>query len=172
MSRRGGRGRHDVTLGSINLGRDMPSAEVASVRLGARANDRAVGTRRPMLTIAATATAAVVVAVVQYAVPAVVPVLGRAPDAPPDEWWRWSMSLLVQTLGVRQMLANLVTLAPGRVRGRAVARAYRLLPEQLPRCWHARPSLAATPSRLTTWAVQSGQSTSMMSTRCSSSKIR
>jgi membrane associated rhomboid family serine protease len=53
---------------------------------------------------------AVVAAVVQYAVPAVVPVLERAPDAP-HEWWRWGTSLLVQTLGVHQVLANLVTLA-------------------------------------------------------------
>ena len=74
-----------------------------------RGENGITGSRRPVLTVAATAVA-VVAGLVQYAVPAVVPVLERAPDAP-QEWWRWMTSLLVQTLGVHQMLGNLVTLA-------------------------------------------------------------
>ena len=89
------------------------------MRLGVE--DR-IGTRRPVLTAVAIAVA-VVAAVVQYAMPAVVPVLERATDAP-HEWWRWGTSLLVQTSGAHQVLGNLVTLALiGYVAERLLGRA-------------------------------------------------
>jgi membrane associated rhomboid family serine protease len=65
--------------------------------------------RIPVLTAAAVAVAAVA-AVVQYAVPAVVPVLERGP-LDTGEWWRLVTPLLVQTLGWYQVVTNLVTLA-------------------------------------------------------------
>lgn len=63
--------------------------------------------------IAATAVgAAAVAAVVQYAVPSVVPVLERALGAlEAGQWWRVVTPLFVQTLGWYQVVTNLVTLA-------------------------------------------------------------
>jgi hypothetical protein len=55
---------------------------------------------------------AIIAAVVQYTVPAAVPLLQRDPGGLPDgQWWRLVTPLLVQTLGWYQVLANLVTLA-------------------------------------------------------------
>jgi membrane associated rhomboid family serine protease len=57
-------------------------------------------------------TVAVVAAIMQYAVPAAVPVLERDHDGlARGEWWRLVTPLLVQTLGWYQVLTNLVTLA-------------------------------------------------------------
>ena len=65
----------------------------------------------PLLT-AITLTVAVMAAMVQYAVPDVVPALQRDPEGlTHGQWWRLATSLLVQTLGWYQVLANLVTLA-------------------------------------------------------------
>jgi membrane associated rhomboid family serine protease len=62
-----------------------------------------------------TATAfaiAVAAAVLQYAVPDVVPWLQRDPAAlSQGQWWRLATPLLVQTLGWYQVAANLITLA-------------------------------------------------------------
>jgi hypothetical protein len=71
-----------------------------------------VGIRRfPVLTVIAVAVATVA-AIVQYAVPAVVPVLQRDPvGLAHGQWWRLVTPLLVQTLGWYQVLTNLVTLA-------------------------------------------------------------
>ncbi|HEX5541550.1 MAG TPA: rhomboid family intramembrane serine protease [Micromonospora sp.] len=67
--------------------------------------------RAPVLTVTALAVA-VVAAIVQYAAPAVVPVLERDGAAlAQGQWWRWVTPLLVQTLGWHQILANLVALA-------------------------------------------------------------
>jgi membrane associated rhomboid family serine protease len=70
------------------------------------------GIRRfPVLTTAAVIVATVA-AIVQYAVPAVVPALQRDIDGLAEgEWWRLVTPLLVQTLGWHQVLANLMTLA-------------------------------------------------------------
>lgn len=62
-----------------------------------------------MLTAVAVGVAAVA-AVVQYAVPSVVPVLERGP-LDTGQWWRVVTPLLVQTLGWYQVVMNLVTLA-------------------------------------------------------------
>jgi hypothetical protein len=64
---------------------------------------------RPTLTAVAVGMAGVA-AVVQYAAPAVVPVLQRDP-AVTEQWWRLVTPLLVQTLGWYQVVTNLVTLA-------------------------------------------------------------
>jgi membrane associated rhomboid family serine protease len=64
---------------------------------------------RPTLTAVAVGVAGVA-AMVQYAVPAVVPVLQRDPDAG-GQWWRLLTPLFVQTLGWYQVVTNLVTLA-------------------------------------------------------------
>lgn len=51
-------------------------------------------------------------AVLQYAAPAVVPLLQRTPNGlARGEYWRLATPLLVQTLGAHQVLANLATLA-------------------------------------------------------------
>jgi hypothetical protein len=73
---------------------------------------RSSGIRRfPVLTATAF-TVAAVAAVVQYAVPAVVPALQRDPHGlVHGQWWRLVTPLLVQTLGWYQVLTNLVTLA-------------------------------------------------------------
>jgi membrane associated rhomboid family serine protease len=63
--------------------------------------------RFPVVTAIATGIAAVA-AVAQYAIPAMIPALQRAPDS---QWWRLLTSLLVQTLGWYQVVTNLVTLA-------------------------------------------------------------
>jgi membrane associated rhomboid family serine protease len=67
--------------------------------------------RKPI--IAATAVGvATVAAVVQYAVPSVVPVLQRESGAlEAGQWWRLVTPLFVQTLGWYQVVTNLVTLA-------------------------------------------------------------
>ncbi len=67
--------------------------------------------RLPVLTSTAVVVATVA-AVVQYAVPAVVPAWQRDPAGlPPGLWWRLVTPLFVQTLGWYQVLVNLVTLA-------------------------------------------------------------
>jgi membrane associated rhomboid family serine protease len=67
--------------------------------------------RFPILTAIAV-TVAVAAAVMQYAVPAVVPALQRDTDALlQGQWWRLGSPLLVQTLGWHQVVANLLTLA-------------------------------------------------------------
>jgi hypothetical protein len=65
----------------------------------------------PVLTAVATGIA-VVAAVAQYTVPAMVPALQRVPGGglPDGQWWRLVSPLLVQTLGWYQVAANLVTL--------------------------------------------------------------
>jgi len=68
-----------------------------------------VTTRKPVVA-AAVFGVAVVAAVVQYAVPSVVPVLERDPSTS-GQWWRLATPLLVQTLGWYQVVMNLVTLA-------------------------------------------------------------
>jgi membrane associated rhomboid family serine protease len=70
------------------------------------------GVRRfPAVTAMATGIA-VVAAVAQYVIPAMIPALQRAPGGLPDgQWWRLLTPLLVQTLGWYQVVANLVTLA-------------------------------------------------------------
>jgi hypothetical protein len=66
---------------------------------------------RPVLTVVAVAVA-VVAAVLQYAVPAMVPALQRESSGlAHGQYWRLATPLLVQTLGWYQVLANLVTLA-------------------------------------------------------------
>lgn len=69
-----------------------------------------MGTTRwkPVVTAAAVGVA-LVAAVVQYAAPAVVPVLQREPGN--WQWWRVVTPLFVQTLGWYQVVTNLVTLA-------------------------------------------------------------
>ena len=67
--------------------------------------------RVPIITAAAVGVA-VVAAVVQYAAPAVVPVLQRDPGVlETGQWWRLVTPLFVQTLGWYQVVANLITLA-------------------------------------------------------------
>jgi membrane associated rhomboid family serine protease len=67
--------------------------------------------RVPIITAVAVGVA-VVAAVVQYAVPAVVPVLQRESWAvATDQWWRLVTPLFVQTLGWHQVAMNLITLA-------------------------------------------------------------
>jgi membrane associated rhomboid family serine protease len=67
--------------------------------------------RKPIIAATAVGVAAVA-AVVQYAVPALVPVLERGQGAlEAGEWWRLVTPLLVQTLGWYQVVTNLVTLA-------------------------------------------------------------
>jgi Rhomboid family len=67
--------------------------------------------RVPVLTAAAVGVG-VVAAVVQYAAPAVVPVLRRDQGAlETGQWWRLVTPLFVQTLGWYQVVTNLVTLA-------------------------------------------------------------
>lgn len=67
--------------------------------------------RPPYLSIIASSVA-VAAAVVQYAVPAVVPVLERSQSGLlGGDWWRLAMPVLVQTLGWHQTAANLVSLA-------------------------------------------------------------
>lgn len=69
------------------------------------------GERKPVIAVAAIGVAAVA-AVVQYAVPSVVPVLEREPGVlEAGQWWRLVTPLLVQTLGWYQVVTNLVTLA-------------------------------------------------------------
>jgi membrane associated rhomboid family serine protease len=72
-----------------------------------------VCTTRPKPIVATTAVGvAVVAAIVQYAVPSVVPVLQREPGVlAAGQWWRSVTPLLVQTLGWYQVATNLVTLA-------------------------------------------------------------
>lgn len=67
--------------------------------------------RPPYLSIIASGVA-VVAAVVQYTVPAVVPVLERSQSGlMSGDWWRLATPVLVQTLGWHQTAANLVSLA-------------------------------------------------------------
>ncbi|GAA4736615.1 rhomboid family intramembrane serine protease [Phytohabitans rumicis] len=67
--------------------------------------------RLPYVTVVAS-SAAILAAVVQYAAPAVVPLLQRDPEGLADgQVWRLLTPLLVQTLGWYQVVANLVTLA-------------------------------------------------------------
>jgi membrane associated rhomboid family serine protease len=67
--------------------------------------------RVPVVTVVAVGVA-VVAAVVQYAAPAVVPLLQRDQGAlESGQWWRLVTPLFVQTLGWYQVVTNLVTLA-------------------------------------------------------------
>lgn len=67
--------------------------------------------RPPYLSIIASGVG-VVAAVVQYTVPAVVPLLERSQSGlMRGDWWRLATPVLVQTLGWHQTAANLVSLA-------------------------------------------------------------
>ncbi|MEU8925545.1 rhomboid family intramembrane serine protease [Kitasatospora sp. NPDC048545] len=71
---------------------------------------RAALLRRPWVTLALFAVMAVM-AVVQYAVPAVVEDLMRQPGALSDgQWWRAGTALLVQSSGITQIAINLSAL--------------------------------------------------------------
>lgn len=78
----------------------------------ARIPDSRCRASSPVLTVIATGVA-VVAAVAQYTVPAMVPALERVPGRAllPGEWWRLFTPVLVQTLGWFQVVANLLSLA-------------------------------------------------------------